>query len=794
MKIKTLIACLLLSIFVFTCGCSTTKPTNSRSPVTSSSASETPTTSNGSSEKDSSISSGTTSAEQPSSPASSESTEPESSATSSTVSSSNSTEPSEPQETFYTVTFTADDGTGTAPTVADKKNNESFNLPQNTFTKLYYTFVGWGYNGNIYSENQSFTMPNSNVEFQAIWKSDYPGTPEFSQESYFYDRLGGGAIELPYDLDGAKLYYVYVDGVALAKGTYEYNDSTKCIEINEYTAIRLADGTHTIKTVTDAGDAIPATCTLITDNSVKTAYNSGDYVNFKYGKDDDVKLNFNLNGTTVKSMMQGDRVIPSSYYSLNGNTVSFSADWAKRYYGDTKYEIILSNNDVYSFTVRTNVIFYTDYDVTTIHDTTNSNTGQNSLYQYYSAVSIVDAPTSYGFESGKCLRIKPNTTDVAFDCNGYFTLKSPSCSFAWYNAGFDSAKDYRVSFDYATENTTTGELFYRNEAGSWGMNLFIGTDNDNQVHHFETVIDGSIIGNGLFLRAFFKGGSAGYVYIDNFSVSETEITNDISLTTKTVNVTNGSQSFTVNGNFGNYSVISFKRQGTNYWDNTYDSDSDIDNYQTIAGNLNLKHITEMTSTKIVFGKTLIDQLYGTETILVSFSNGQTESFTVTSNQMFYTDYDETYINEESSGNIRSCQDTSVRSFVTYNGGKALKYTPGNATLGHATNWGNGAANDNKIMTFSNETVNHYWWEFAMGTTGKLYIKFDYKTEGTNFVFQWWKADGTRTDIPLTDNGTGSFYQEINLSELSNFAIGYSGTAKPDSSVYMIIDNYGFGKC
>lgn len=801
MKAKTLIVSLLCSIFVFSYGCSASSRPTSSKPQSSVTTSDSATSDSPSSKEESSTSSSSESSvegptESDSSFDSSTNSEGEKDNSSSSIedekdsSSSSGSSTDTPVETFYEVKFDADGGTGTV-TVADKKENETFNLPENGFNKQYYTFIGWGYNGSIYAVGDSFSMPASNVTFTAIWKSDYPGTPAFSDSSYYYDRLGGGKLELPFDLDGAKIYYVYIDGVTLDGNVWSYNADNACLEINEYTMIRLADGEHTLKTVTDAGDAIPASCKVITDNSVVTAFNSSAVSTFKYGKDEGINLNFNFNGTTVKQLRQGNRIISSDYYSVSGSKLFISSEWLKRYYKTTEYEVVLSNNDVYSFSVATNVIFYTDYDVTTIHDTTNSNVGANSLYQYYSAVSITDAPTSLG-GSGKCLRIKPNTVDVALDCNGYLTLKSPSCTYTWYNAGFDSGKTYRVSFDYATENTTTGELLYRNESGSWGQDLLIGATNDNIKHHFEAIVNGETIGKGLFLRAFFKGGSAGYVYVDNFLISEVETSGTVNVVTKNAEVVYGNSDLTIMGDFNDVEIISIKRQGTNFWDNTYDNDNGSDNFAVTNGYMSLDYVKEFTCSKIVFNKAFVDQIYGTETFIITFSNGQTGTFTVTSNTMFYTNYDETYINEETEGNIRSCQDTAMRSIVDYNGGKALKYTPGKAVQSYANMWANGDNNDCKIMTFSNNAVNHWWWEFDFNTSSIIFVMFDYETTSGDFVFQYWDASGGRNSVALS-SGKGSFYKEI-PSDTQAFAIGYAGTTKPADSVYMIIDNYGFGMC
>ena len=80
-----------------------------------------------------------------------------------------------PQKTSYTIKFNANGGSGTAPTDLTKWDSETAYLPNNTFTRKGYDFVGWGTSesgGTIYLEGAAYTG-NAAATLYAIWKSNY---------------------------------------------------------------------------------------------------------------------------------------------------------------------------------------------------------------------------------------------------------------------------------------------------------------------------------------------------------------------------------------------------------------------------------------------------------------------------------------------------------------------------------------------------------------------------------------------------------------------------------------------
>ena len=194
---------------------------------------------------------------------------------------------------------------------------------------------------------------------------------------------------------------------------------------------------------------------------------------------------------------------------------------------------------------------------------------------------------------------------------------------------------------------------------------------------------------------------------------------------------------------------------------------------------------------------LIDMLYGTQTFYMTLSNGDVVRFVLKSNVLFYTNYDEVKIHELSQGNVASCQDTGMWQILGEEGNQYIRYTPGNATQWHSVQAMNGNGGDNFIFTFSNPTLgNHWWWEYALPTEGKLFVRFDYNiTLGdgldSHFVFCWFDAAGTAHETALS--GSGTFEIEIDANNVAAMGIRCP-VASPDliSGSYMDIDNYGFG--
>ena len=422
------------------------------------------------------------------------------------------TTPSEP--VTYEIAFS--DGLGSDPISVRKEEGETITLPENTFVNEGYDFAGWKYGDNIFVVGETYTVGTEDVLFVAVWRLSAPaiGQPAFSASEYDYDRIGGKKAELPLDLCGATVYYVEIDGAILEKSEYSYNTDTGCLEISESVAIRLKNGLHTVKVITDAADAQPVVCSLSVDNSVKTAFDEVTTKSFFYGKDDGVTFSVGYNGATVRSLVRGDIEVAPAFYEAGENSFTVKADLLRRSSKPSEYTLWLSNYDGYEFTINTNVIFYTDYDIETVHDETVSSSVQNSMYQDSTRVAIVEGPTGM---DGNVLQITPHTVGGQGVYHGYYTLRAPTLDSTWKNVGFEG--DYfLVEFDYMTEETSAGTLCYRSITSDYNQNLLLGPDNDGVVHHYKTILSKDDVGGGVYLYAFFENGG-GKIYVDNFTIA-----------------------------------------------------------------------------------------------------------------------------------------------------------------------------------------------------------------------------------------------------------------------------------
>ncbi len=418
-----------------------------------------------------------------------------------------------PTET-YTLTFS--DGIGGDPITMEKEEKTVLSLPENTFTREGWTFVGWQLGEEVYAEGQAYTVTGS-ADFVAKWSLNAPeiGQPEFSQFDYDYDRVGGKDMELPLDLKGATLHFVEVDGELIDDSDFTYDYETGCLVIFEAIAIQLDNGLHTVKIITDAANAKPAICQVFVDNSIKTTFDEITTKSFVYGKDDGVTFAVGYNGSSVKSIKQGDITLSPEFYEIGESSITIKSEWLRRSSDLGEYTLSLTNFDSYTFTITTNVIFYTDYDLVTIHDETVSSAGQNSLYQDSTRVEIVDGPDAM---DGKVLQITPHTVGGHEVYHGYYTLRSPSLPSTWKDVGFEG-NYFLVEFDYLTEGTSVGTFGYQSVTTSWREDLLLGSSNDGVVHHFKSIVSKEEVGGGVYLYAFFENGG-GKIYVDNFSITE----------------------------------------------------------------------------------------------------------------------------------------------------------------------------------------------------------------------------------------------------------------------------------
>lgn len=102
----------------------------------------------------------------------------------------------------YAITFTSGrkDSQGTAPTLGNAAAETVIRLPENTFKVYGMNFKGWSDRAKTYASGTSYTMPEGNVTFEAVWTQDkWDGTTvtEPTKDEQGYYQISTGA-ELAY--------------------------------------------------------------------------------------------------------------------------------------------------------------------------------------------------------------------------------------------------------------------------------------------------------------------------------------------------------------------------------------------------------------------------------------------------------------------------------------------------------------------------------------------------------------------------------------------------------------------
>ena len=102
----------------------------------------------------------------------------------------------------YAITFTSGrkDSQGEVPTLENAAAGTVITLPENTFKVYGMNFGGWSDGAKTYASGTSYTMPEGNVTFKAVWTQDkWDGTTvtEPTKDEQGYYQISTGA-ELAY--------------------------------------------------------------------------------------------------------------------------------------------------------------------------------------------------------------------------------------------------------------------------------------------------------------------------------------------------------------------------------------------------------------------------------------------------------------------------------------------------------------------------------------------------------------------------------------------------------------------
>ena len=359
-------------------------------------------------------------------------------------------------------------------------------------------------------ENKSLLDVNFNISVV----STAPTAPTVDGTVFNYDICAGGKFELPVEMNRGEASILKVDDERLNETIWTFNETTGCLEIEESFMLSLSKASHDVEFITTGGSVEFA---INVFNSIITSFDDITEKEARLGIDDYVGFELNAGEATITKVMFDDIELSADDYEFASNELKIkSSFFRKTLVGDERtYKVFLSNRDSYEFSINViNQIFYSDYDVTTIHDTFVSTDGHNSLYQDSTRVEIVAAPENSGF-SGKVLKFTPHQEDVQFDCHGVYTLSDNTVANTWHKVPLDQGASYLMSFDYMTEGTTAGEDF---SLRSWnnGVHAALDTGHPGELQHFSHLFQWN--DSELALLVFGKFLNGGCIYFDNVSL------------------------------------------------------------------------------------------------------------------------------------------------------------------------------------------------------------------------------------------------------------------------------------
>ncbi len=688
--------------------------------------------------------------------------------------------------------------------------------------------------------------------------STEPGAPIFNQESYSYDRCAGGKLEIPLDINGGLASILRIDENRVNDLFWRYNEESGCIEIDEEYVLTLNMQDYHVTLTTTGGSA---EFVLIVFNSIPTSFDEVTNKEVYLGKDAFVAFDISLGESQISKITFGDVELSEEDYEVAENKLKiFASFFRKTAVGNEQsYKVYLTNNDIYSFTINVqNHIFYSDYDLTIVHNDLQSSTGQNPLYQDSTRVEIVEAPENSGFE-GKVLKFTPHTEEVPLDVHGVYTFQSNAGSATWHKLPLNENKYYLITFDYMTEGTTAGENFaFR----SWvnNVNAPLDTGKSGELQRFSHVFKWNESEGGLFIYGKFVNG--GCIYFDNLSIVELG-EQEISITAgdynseenylievnlagyqiKEVLINEISVAYTANENtvtidgdaikalpYGFYTVVvktdlfdlsaEFNHKDPTQKSELYEKSKNFTigvEYIKLSGSFtNNVTVTSLSrqgannldwingewqpiSTSyivveedgLVIKKGLLDQVYKTCIYTIQYSNNQTDTFTLTSNAVWFCNFDETYTWHSS-----LAEDQGVYEIVNNVEGMS-----GNVIKLETKNWINfePASWYTRLFCFEKTNYSGTWNDWTLDDNKTYEISFDIKvimnganhdpSVGLGYYYTTGNLGEKAIDVDYTDGEVKRVSIIIKGSELSYFALGLD-PRHGDLQSICYFDNFG----
>ena len=651
------------------------------------------------------------------------------------------------------------------------------------------------------------------VGFNISVYSTAPTAPTVDGTVFNYDINAGGKFELPVEMNRGEASILRVDDERLNETLWSFNETTQCLEIEESFMLSLSRESHNVTFITTGGSVEFA---INVFNSIVTSFDDDTEKEARLGFDDYVGFELNAGEATITKVMFDDIQLSTDEYEYASNELKIKSSFYKQTLaGDTRtYKVFLSNKDSYEFSINVvNQLFYTDYDVTTIHDDFVSTDGHNTLYQDSTRVEIVAAPENSGF-NGKVLKFTPHEEDVLFDCHGVYTLSDNTVDNTWHKVVLEQGASYLVTFDYMTEGTTAGEDF---SFRSWnnGVHATLDTAHPGELQHFSHLFQWNDAELALIVFGkFIHGGS---IYFDNYSLvklSDSAISltapnyldqasyeadlllngiqiksvlldgeavtyeyanNKLTIPVATIealatgshNITVKTELFDLSANFErltnglietsktyNIGVEQIKLNGV------FSTSLTVDRvYRQGANNLDWsngawqqcsKDYLEVASDGLIVKKGLLEQIYLTCIISAYLSNGDEVAFELTSDALWCCNFDETMTWHESLK--EPAANCSIVDNVEGMTGKCLKTVSASPDTGY---WWN------RVFCFEKTGMGYGWNDWPIDNNKNYEITFDMKVELNGAVHD------------NSDGYLGYQYSIINHQETSLLDYGYT---------------------
>ncbi|MBO4963067.1 MAG: hypothetical protein J6C97_04745, partial [Clostridia bacterium] len=500
--------------------------------------------------------------------------------------------------------------------------------------------------------------------------------------------------------------------------------------------------------------------------------------------------------------------INTNYFTIRRNYITIETGLTNQWYGSQAVTLEFSDGTTQVITINSTNLFSSNFDETNVYaeyiGSHNTFIAQDTNMD---SVELDINRKSMALKYTPSLYIRLGVGDQTANDNGILTIANyHNCDYIWWKYGTSGQMDVLnfpesgtiiVSFDYSAYLSNAFVFHILDTSGGESkisLNSNYNSETGYYTGHVEQKIDVSELKGMRFYTEHNTSAtnwSAMCLYIDNFVIAleptETDLPSDNNyLTRNHAEFVYGNTNVTLPGEFENTTVKSLTRKGVGDWDTT----SNEHNFDSSAGVLDTSYVT-VTSTGITIKEGLLNQIYDTETFRLVLDNGDVIKFSLTSNMVWYTNYDETTTiygsstefskGEKNDGNIAFTQDSNQLSFTTKTGyGRVVKYMPIEKQ-------------NNGVLTFRNIQVDSsdisLWWDFNFIGESLTFFFDYYITGGGNYYFETINLDGTKKPFELTKGTWTTYTTTIDATKIKGWWV-YSTGVTGDNSNYMLFDNIG----